>query len=178
MMASPWYVVLTAAQQEVTTVWRLHQLGLEMFTPVLRRRIRTGRVHKGRAITRLVIRPMFPSYGFVRQSEGCDVNAILGVRGVRDLLRNERGEIATLPHQAILAIHATQQRELEEFTASHRRGKRFATNLKPGQRVRVDDGGVYSGMVAEVDRIDARGRVEVLFGMIRHTLPIDMVRAS
>jgi hypothetical protein len=44
--------------------------------------------------------------------------------------------------------------------------------------VRVDDGGIYSGLVATVDRIDARGRIDVLFGLIRHTLPIDMVAAA
>ena len=177
-MTGVWYVVLTAAQQEVSTVWRLHQLGLEMFTPVLRRRVRTGRIHKGRAITRLVVRPMFPSYGFVRAGEAAGVDAVLGVRGVRDLLRNAQGEPVTLPDAAVMAIYHTQQLELEEFTASQRRGRKFHTSLRPGQQVRVDDGGVYSGMIADVDRIDARGRIEVLFGMIRHTLPIDMVMAS
>jgi len=175
---SAWYVVLTGAQQEITTVWRLHLLGLEMFTPVLRRRIRTGRVHKGRNITRLVVRPMFPSYGFVRQGPGCNTDAILGVHGVRDFLRNEHGQIATLPHEAVLAIHAKQQQELEAFIAASRRGRHFHSNLRVGQRVRVDDGGIYSGLVATVDRIDARGRIDVLFGLIRHTLPIDMVAAA
>ena len=67
MTPSPWFVVVAAAQQEITTVWRLHLLGLEMFVPVIRRRIRTGRVRQA-GITRLVARPMFPSYGFIRQS--------------------------------------------------------------------------------------------------------------
>jgi transcription antitermination factor NusG len=172
----PWYVVLTGSQQEITTVWRLHLLGIEMFTPVLRRRIRTGRVHRGRQITRLVVRPMFPSYGFVRQGDA-DTDAILGVHGVRDFLRNERDDPVTLPHEAVLAIYDKQQQELDEFITASRRGRYFASNLKPGQSVRVDDGGIYSGLVASVDRVDARGRVEVLFGMIRHTLPIDMVAA-
>jgi transcription antitermination factor NusG len=174
---SRWYVVLTGAQQEITTVWRLHLLGLEMFTPVLRRRIRTGRVHKGRNITRLVVRPMFPSYGFVRQIDPGDTDTILGVNGVRDLLRDERAKPVTLPDEAVMAIHAKQQEELEEFIAASRRRGYFGP-IKHGHRVRIEDGGIYSGLVATVDKIDARGRIEVLFGMIRHTLPIDMVAAA
>ena len=174
---TPWYVVLTGAQQEITTVWRLHLLGLEMFTPVIRRRIRTGRVHKGRNITRLVVRPMFPSYGFVRQTAALDCNSILGVHGVRDLLRNERDDPVMLPHEAVMAIHAKQQQELEEFIAASRKRGYFG-NIKPGHRVRIEDGGIYSGLVATVDKIDTRGRIEVLFGMIRHTLPVDMVAAA
>jgi len=154
----PWYVVLTGAQQEITTVWRLHLLGLEMFTPVLRRRIRTGRVHKGRNITRLVVRPMFPSYGFVRCGS-CDVDAILGVHGVRDFLRNEHAEPVTLPHEAVVAIYNRQQQELEEFIATSRRGRHFHSSLKLGQRVRVDDGGIYSGLSGLIQSVVASAQV-------------------
>jgi Transcription termination factor nusG len=103
-MSSPWLVVVTEPQQEYPTVWRCHLLGLEVFTPVIRRRIRTGRVRNGHHITRLVARPMFPSYGFVRQSEVRSPQEILAMRGVRDFLRNERDELATLPHEAIVEV--------------------------------------------------------------------------
>ena len=50
---------------------------------------------------------------------------------------------------------------------------------KRGDTVRVDvDGGAYAGLVATVDKIDSRGRIEVLLGMIRHTLPADIVVAA
>src|SRR4029077_8280943 len=104
MPPSPWFVVLVSPQQEITTVWRLHRLGLELYVPILRRRIRTGRKHHGRAITRIVARAMFPSYGFLR-SGALDTDAILRVYGVRDLLRNERGAAVTLPHEAVLAVY-------------------------------------------------------------------------
>lgn len=177
-MTPPWYVVLIGAQQELTTVWRLHVLGLEMFTPVLRRRIPTGRVHRGKPLTRLVVRPMFPSYGFVRVGAAQDIDTVRSVRGVRDFLRNERAGFVTIPEAAVAAIYAKQQEELEDFIATSRRRRRFASKLHLGQRVRVEDGGVYSGLVAPVDRIDASGRIQVLFGMIRHSLPADMVVAS
>ncbi len=44
--------------------------------------------------------------------------------------------------------------------------------------VRIDEGSVYSGLIAAVDKVDAKGRIELLFGMIRHTLPADMVVAA
>src|SRR4029077_14500945 len=175
---SPWFVVLTASQQELPTVWRLHLVGLEMFTPVLRRRIRTGRFRHGQAITRLVARPMFPSYGFVQKNPLLNLDAILRVDGVRDFLRNERDKPVTLPHQAVLAIFAKQQEEHLEFIEAHRRRRRFVGKMHLGDRVRVDDGGIYSGLVATIDAIDARGRIELLFGMIRHSLPAEMVVAA
>jgi hypothetical protein len=45
--------------------------------------------------------------------------------------------------------------------------------------VRIDaEGGVYAGLIAKVDKIDSKGRIELLLGMIRHTLPADMVVAT
>jgi transcription antitermination factor NusG len=174
---TPWLVVLTEPQQEIPIVWRLHLLGVEMFTPVIRRRIRTGRIRHGHAITRLVARPMFPSYGFVRKTEIENSDQLTQVRGVRDLLRASNHAPVTLPHSAVLAIFGKQQEIQQDFLASQRQ-RRFQSNFHAGDRVRVDDGGIYSGLVAAVDRIDAKGRVEVLFGMIRHTLPPTMVVAA
>jgi transcription antitermination factor NusG len=171
-MSSPWFVLIIGPQQEITTVWRIHLLGLEMFTPVIRRRVKTGRVHKGRHITRLVARPMFPSYGFIRQSGALDTDAILRVYGVRDFLRNERGDAVTLPHEAVLAIYDKQQEIHGEFLAKP------AHRFKLGDKVKVEDGGIYSGLMATVDRISNHDRIEVLFGMIRHSLPADMVVAA
>jgi hypothetical protein len=56
---------------------------------------------------------------------------------------------------------------------------RGASHWKRGDQVRVDqDGGAYAGLIATVDKIDRKGRIEVLLGMIRHTLPADMVVAA
>jgi transcription antitermination factor NusG len=175
-MSSPWFVVVTEPQQEYPTVWRCHLLGLEVFTPVIRRRIRTGRVRNGHAITRLVARPMFPSYGFVRQTDVRSIDEILAMRGVRDFLRNERDELATLPHDAILAVYAKQQEIHDEFLAGQPRTRR---EWKRGDRIKIDaPSPAYAGLVAPIDRIDPKGRVEVMLGMIRHSLPADMVVAA
>ena len=55
-----WFVVLIEPQQEVPTMWRLHEHGRELFVPVIRRRIPTGRKGKnGHRVTRIIPRPMF-----------------------------------------------------------------------------------------------------------------------
>ena len=91
-------------------------------------------------------------------------------------LRNERGVAVTLPHEAVMAIYAKQQEIHGEFLARQARG--LPHNFKQGDLIRVDDGGSYTGLVAAVDRISSRDHIEVLFGMIRHSLPADMVAAA
>jgi hypothetical protein len=174
---APWFVVLTQPQQDITTVWRLHELGLEMFVPVVRRRVKTGRTGRnGHKVTRTIAKPMFPGYGFLRET-GFGADKVLATRGVRDFMRNERGDFVKLPNQAVVAVFRKQVEEHQIWLqeAGARRGAKW----KRGDTVRVDaDGGAYAGLLATVDKIDSRGRIEVLLGMIRHTLPADMVVAA
>jgi transcription antitermination factor NusG len=119
---------------------------------------------------------MFPGYGFVRQRGIADLNTLLDVRGVRDVLRIQ-GKPAFLPDQAVMAIFKKQIQQQQEWIAEAKSPRRVA--FKQGDRVRVDDdGGAYAGMVATVDKVDGKGRIEVLFGMIRHKLPAEMVVAA
>lgn len=172
-----WFVVETEPQQDLTTVWRLHELGLEMFVPVIRRRVKTGRVGKnGHKVTRVIAKPMFPGYGFIRALEA-SAAAILATRGVRDFMRNEVGGFVKLPHSAILAVFRKQMEEQQDWLQAI--GGRRGVAWNRGDRVRIDaEGGVYAGLVATVDKIDSKGRIQVLLGMIRHTLPADMVVAA
>src|SRR3954470_16530228 len=79
----PWFVMLTEPQQDLTTVWRLHELGLELFVPVIRRRVKTGRTGKnGHKVTRVIAKPMFPGYGFLRTVGINDYRTVEDVRGV------------------------------------------------------------------------------------------------
>jgi hypothetical protein len=173
-----WFVVLCEPQQDITTVWRLHELGLEMFVPVIRRRVKTGRIGRnGQKVTRVIAKPMFPGYGFLRTIGVTDYDEIKDVRGVRDFMLDINGNPVTLPHLAVMAVFQKQMQEHYEWlqTAGARRGAKW----KKGDQVRVEsEGGVYSGLVARVDKIDSKGRIELLFGMIRHTLPADMVVAA
>ncbi len=175
---SPWFVMLTAPRQDLTTVWRLHELGLEMFVPVIRRRVKTGRIGRnGQKVTRVIARPMFPGYGFLRTVGVDNYDTIKDVRGVRGFMLDIYGNPITLPHQAVLAVFQKQTQEHQEWlqTVGARRGALW----KRGDMVRVDaEGGVYAGLVGTVDKLRGKDRIEILLGMIRHTLPADMVVAA
>jgi transcription antitermination factor NusG len=173
-----WFVVLIEAQQEVGTIWRLHEHKRELFVPMIRRRVKTGRTGKnGQKVTRIIPRPMFPGYGLIRRSGITDINDLLAVRGVRELLR-DGGKPIVLAHNAVLAIFRKQSEKHLEFTQQSVR-RRNQSSFKVGQSVRVAaEGNVYDGMLAKVDKVDGKGRVEILLGMIRHTLPADMVAAA
>jgi len=173
LQEKPWFVVLTHPQQDITTVWRLHELGLEMFVPVIRRRVKTGRIGKnGHKVTRVIAKPMFPGYGFLRMTAD-DVDHIKRTKGVRDFLRNERNTFVTLPHEAVLAVFRKQMEEQQSWL----KGTGPVRPFKRGDRVRIDEG-AYTGVLATIDKIDTKGRIQVLLGMIRHTLPADMVVAA
>lgn len=175
---APWYVMLTAPQQDITTVWRLHELGLELFVPVVRRRVKTGRTGRnGHKVTRTIAKPMFPGYGFLRDTGSWEFEGVRNVRGVREFMRNELGKPVKLAHQAVLAVFRKQIEEQQKWLAEA--GARRGAKWKKGDTVRVDeDGGAYAGLLATVDKIDSKGRIEILLGMIRHKLPADMVVAA
>lgn len=165
-----WFVVLTQPQQEIPLVWRLHELALELFTPLIRKRVKTGRVDKsGNKIMRSKPEPMFPGYGFLR----CTKLDIENVRGFSAYMLDIRGKPIVLPHAAVMAVFRKQLDEHQEFLQSIGGRK---SRFKPGDMVRVDEsGGVYAGMVAKIDKVDKKGRIQILLGMIRHTLGADMV---
>lgn len=172
---APWFVVLTQPQQDITTVWRLHELGLEMFVPVVRRRVKTGRTGKnGHKVTRVIAKPMFPGYGFLRMTDD-DVDAVKATRGVRNFMRDERNEFVKLPHRAVMAVRSRQDIvHQDEFMA-----KVVGPTWKRGDKVRIDsDGGAYAGLLATVDWANSKGNIGILLGMIRHTLRADMVVAA
>jgi hypothetical protein len=145
----PWYVMLTEPQQDLTTVWRLHELGLEMFVPVLRRRVKTGRIGKnGHKVTRVIAKPMFPGYGFLR------VGAPLSPCWRR-----------------------------AAFAASCQTSRAIPSSCRTDGSEATKSGSTWTaahmlGLWPRSTRSTAKGRIEVLLGMIRHTLPADMVVAA
>ena len=175
-----WYVVITEPGQEIRTVWRIHELGHELYVPIIRRRVPTGRTGKnGQKVTRLIARPMFPGYGMIRKSGGEIANDLRNVRGVSRLLKNEKGDFVVLPHEAVLSIFRKQSDKHLDFIRQAPARRRNRPAFKCGDAVKVEaEGSVYDGMLANVERVDGAGRIQVLFGMIRHTLPAEMVVAA
>lgn len=176
---APWLVILCEPQQDITTVWRLHELGEELFVPVVRKRVKTGRINRksGHKETRVIAKPMFPGYGFLRTGGATGLHEITAVRGVRDFMRDFCGRPVVLPHAAIMAVFRKQGEEQAEWLKKS--GGRQGANWKRGDTVRIDsDGGAFAGLVGRIDKVNARGRIEILFGMIRHSLPADIVVAA
>lgn len=176
---APWFVMLTEPQQDLTTVWRLHELGLELFVPVQRRRVKTGRVGRnGHKVTRVIAKPLFPGYGFLR--EGAPLASVLATRGIRDFMRNEQGAPVRLPHGAVLAVFRRQMEEQQKWIAEN--GGRKGSAWKAGDSVRIDeDGGAFAGLLATIESVGSKDRIHVLLrgaNGIRHTLPADMVVAA
>jgi transcription antitermination factor NusG len=174
-----WYVVLTEPSLEITTVWRLHEHGHELYVPIIRRRVKTGRVGRnGQKVTRLMPKPMFPGYGLIRKSGISDINQLLKVRGVREVIR-WKGKPIILPHAAVLAIFRKQCDKHLDFVRSAPSRRRTRLAFKRGDTVKIEaEGSVYDGMLANVEKVDGKGRVQLLFGMIRHTVPAEMVVAA
>lgn len=181
-----WYIVLTQPQQDLTTVWRLHELGIEMFVPVIRKRVPTGRRGaNGHKVTRVIAKPMFQGYGFLRATEASDPDSLIwrerdgqGIRGVREFLRTVSGVPVKLPHRAVMAIFRKQTEEHMDWIQANRGRRRFMP-FKRGDKVRFDeDAGAYAGLIGSVDKVDSRGRLAILFGMIKHWVPAEAVVAA
>lgn len=173
---SDWYIVLTQPQQEIVTVWRMHELGLELYTPIVRERRPTQKRYKnGQRVCVLRPKPMFPGYGFVR-AMGASISEVEDVRGVSKVFRDPiTREPYMLPHAAVMAVFAKQHAEHQEFIRA--KGGRVS-KFKPGDMVRIDEGSVYSGLLAKIEKVDTNGRYQILLGMIRHSLPAEMVVAA
>lgn len=171
-----WYIVLTEPQQEITTVWRMHELGLELYTPIIRVKKSTPRkdVH-GRKIVVIRPKPMFPGYAFLRCA-GTSIPAIEGVRGVTRIFRDPSTNAPyMLPHEAVMAVWARQHSEHQGFMQSI--GGRVS-KFKRGDMVRIDEGSVYSGLIAPVEKLDSKGRVQLLLGLMKTWVPQEMVVAA
>lgn len=151
-------------------------MDLELYVPSVIRLVKSGgwrgKVAKVRTPQP---RPMFQGYGFLRCDSVRSVADVTRCDGVRGLLPRWDGLPATLPHDAVMAIRAKQLEQHRMVLDS--KGAR-ASVWKAGDLVRVDEGSVYSGLVAKVESVDTKGRIEILLGMIRHKLPADMVVAA
>lgn len=171
-----WYIVLTQSGRELTTVWRLHRMDLELYVPSVIRRIKVGGWRSKTVKVRTPQpRPMFQGYGFLRCDSVRSVADVTRCEGVRGLMPRWDGLPAVLPHQAIMAIRAKQLEQHKIMLGE--KGVR-PSNFKVGQSVRFDDDSVYHGLVATIEAIDTQGRIKVMLGMLRHSVSGDRVQAA
>lgn len=171
-----WLVVLTETQQAMPAVYRIHELGLELYCPIVReRRSLPKKDQFGKKLIVHKPKPMFPGYAFLKKG-GASIDDVEKVRGVSRIFREPTtASPYALPHIAVMAIFA-KQHELHQAYMQSIGGR--VSKFKRGDMVRIDEGSPYSGLIAAVDKIDSKGRIQLLLGMIRHWVPQDMVVAA
>jgi transcription antitermination factor NusG len=146
------HVLIVDPSREQRTVARLVEQGYDAYAPRIWKRLK----HRGRLVD--TARPMFPCYAFVRAPVPfAEVEAVAGVW--RFLNLDQRP--ATLSDAAVEAIRAREDQLQRLFLA--RRGP--VGEFQPGQQILVRVG-LYADMLAQVHRLDERGRVHVLLEMM------------
>jgi len=145
------HVLIVEPNREQRTVERLRERGYEAYTPRQWKR----RTHRGRVIE--FQRPMFPGYAFIRAP--VPLEWIESIRGVRRYMRVGETSVR-LPEGAIAAIKQKEAREAARFCS---RVKESEFNV--GQTVKITVG-PWADILAHVERLDDKGRVEVLFRMM------------
>ncbi len=158
-----WYLAHTLPNKEASAQLRLDAQGFRNFLP---RRLKTVR-HARRL--RTVNAPLFPRYLFVALDLSRDPwRSVNGTFGVSSLFMAEDRPLA-VP----IGVVETLLRSCANPA--------LAPDLQPGQPVRLING-PFAEALGVLDRLDARGRIEVLLsimgGDIRIKLPRDWVQPA
>lgn len=141
-----WYAVRTHVRQEQRARAQLNNQGYHTYLPLIAKSLR----HARKILN--VKAPLFPGYLFVSldvtQQQWRPINSTYGVMGL--IMAGERPR--PVPPDVVEALNGlTRDNGLIEFTP----------RLEVGARVQVV-AGPFVGMIGELARRDARGRIEVL----------------
>ena len=153
---SPWLVVQTKPQAELSAIKNLENQGLTTYCPLFKREIIRG--HK----IEVKSYPLFPRYVFVKEdcSAQKKIHLIRSTIGVKELLKI--GEIpAKISCQLINELKQLETKKLNE-TKSH---------FKPGERVRIKTG-IYKDIEAIYQMDEGVNRSIVLLSMINKETPL------
>jgi transcriptional antiterminator RfaH len=155
--SAAWYVAETITRGEEQAQRNLERQGFTSFCP----RFRKLRRHARRTDHHLA--PVFPGYVFVRfdrQRDGW--HAINGTTGVKRLIGPTGSRPQSMPAPAMQAL-------LERCSGDIIAG--LFTTLEPGQPVRILSG-PFANLLAEVEQLDAQGRVRVLLNLLGGATPV------
>ncbi len=158
-----WYLAQTLPNKEASAQMRLDAQGFRNFLP---RRMKT--VRHARQLRR-VNAPLFPRYLFVALDLDRDQwRSVNGTFGVSNLFMAEDRPLAVPIGVVETLLLSCDNPALE-------------SDLHPGQHVRLIQG-PFTEALGVLDRLDARGRIEVLLnimgGEIRIKLPRDWVQPT
>ena len=157
-----WYAVHTLPRLEATAEAHLARQGFETFVP----RVLVNKKHARRIET--VKAPLFPRYGFLRiDLERQRWRSINGTTGVAALVMAEDRPLA-VPTGVVEALRAAVN---ADGVIDFDRG------LQPGDPVRLRDG-PFAGALGVLERLDDKGRVEMLLSLINGTVRLRIAREA
>jgi transcriptional antiterminator RfaH len=157
-----WFVAQTLWHSEKTARFHLGAQGFRTFLPRFHKTVRHARQ------LREVIAPIFPGYIFVVLNPERDRwRSINGTFGVARLISADQRP-TPVPTGVVEALLG----RLDQSGLV-----RFDDRLKPGQPVRVI-AGAFAGVLGVLQRLDAKGRVQVLLNIMGGQAPATMDRAN
>ncbi len=159
-----WHIVLTAPNSEIRVKEGLNAAGFRSYNPVIRKFAAspTERHPNGQKKMVPVSRAMFPGYVFADIRAGIHNFADpLAVKGVRNYLLFH-GLPCVLP---AALVEAMREREKAEDTIFEEKLRgRYRAPFAVGEGVVISDG-PFRGFFAQVNRLDDKGRVELLLDL-------------
>ncbi len=157
-----WYVAQTLHRREKVAELHLRAQGFRSFFPQFRRTVRHARK------LREVVAPVFPGYIFVVLNPERDRwRSINGTFGVARLVSAHQRPTPVPTGVVEALLGSLDQSGLV----------RFDDGLKPGQPVRVV-AGPFAEVLGVLQRLDAKGRVQVLLNIMGGQAPVRMDRAN
>lgn len=160
---SQWFVAETQPRKERIAELNLRRQSFANLCP----RFRSMRRHARRMES--VLAPVFPGYVFVRFDPKRDPwRAINGTLGVKRLLTSDPYNPVPMPENVMEQILARCENGLMT---------RLVDDLSPGTNVRIIDGPLADA-VAEVESLNAAGRVRVLLRILGLSTPVTIDQAN
>ena len=157
-----WFVAQTLCHREKMARLHLDAQGFRTFLPRFHKTVRHARR------LREVIAPIFPGYIFVVLNPERDRwRSINGTFGVARLVSAHQRPMPVPTGVVEALLGSLDQSGLV----------RFDDGLKPGQRVRVV-AGPFAEVLGVLQRLDAKGRVQVLLNIMGSQAPVRMDRAN
>jgi transcriptional antiterminator RfaH len=155
-----WYIALTEPSRETKALSGIERNGFVCNLPTFIKSIWAGRSKR-----RLVTRPLFPGYLFVRFDQGYERwDIVRDVSGVRGFL-SVNGRPARIPQLAIDTINIK--------VAEMKLPPKQRSAYREGQSVRIMEG-PFAALVGPIERLSNRGRVDVLIDLFGGKVPVEV----
>ena len=150
MPKSHWLVVNTHAHREKLAIENLQRQNFQSYCPLMRKRLR------GRTGPREVLRPLFPSYLFVRVTpDKSQWRPVLSTYGVRKVVRF--GD--DVPYLDARFVETLQAREVDGAIVKPR--EPYAS----GQDIRIVSG-PFDGLIAKIIDVRENDRLVILMDLL------------